>query len=66
MVDASPPVPVVLQRVCRLLQNKVFHAQAAVFDGMDHLTGTPPPISATEAEALAQRHHLRSYDASTP
>ena len=65
-VDASPAVPLVLQRVRRLLSTKVFHANEAAFEGMDHLAGTPPSLTITAAEAVAKRHHLQTFSTTTP
>ena len=50
----------------RLLASRVFHVAAAAFDGMDHLTGTPPPLTAAAATALARRCHLTSFSTDAP
>lgn len=66
VVDASPAVPLVLQRVRRVLASRVFHVATAAFDGMDHLTGAPSPIDGATATTLAHKCHLTSFSTDAP
>ena len=51
-LGATPPVPLVVDHVERLLAARVFHVQTA-FDGLEHLASPAAPLGPSEARSFA-------------
>ena len=62
-VDATCEPPTLALRVLRLLAHRVFHVQAAAFEGMDHLGTSPAALPLHAAHAFAAALPLPQYDA---
>jgi hypothetical protein len=65
-VDASVEPVRVAQRIATLLNTKVFRAESAEVEGMQHLLVANPPHAATECQALADKLLLHHYTVDTP
>ena len=63
-VDATCEPPALATRILRLLANKVFHVQAAAFEGMEHLNSEQPPLTLATAASFAAALPLPHFDSS--